>query len=79
MTSGAVAREGVRRQVSAAVRWSASVEKMIAAGVTTFIEVGPGKVLCGLIKSISKDVQLCNVENKESLEACLQKIAVSNV
>ena len=56
VTSGAVAREGVRRQVTASVRWTESVEKMIAAGVATFIEVGPGKVLCGLVRSISRKV-----------------------
>ncbi len=76
VNSGEVAREGVRRQVSASVRWSESVEKMIAAGVTTFVEVGPGKVLCGLIKSISKEVQLCNVENKASLEETIAKLGL---
>lgn len=76
VTTGEIAREGVRRQVSAAVRWAESVEKMIAAGVTTFVEVGPGKVLCGLIKSISKEVQLCNVENKTSLDETIVKLGL---
>jgi [acyl-carrier-protein] S-malonyltransferase len=74
VTSGAVARAGLLRQVSSSVRWSESVEKMIAEGVDTFIEVGPGKVLCGLVKGVSKEVQLLNVENSASLEAVLSKL-----
>jgi [acyl-carrier-protein] S-malonyltransferase len=40
---------------------------MIQSGVTRFIEIGPGKVLSGLVKRISKDVQLANVEDRNSL------------
>jgi [acyl-carrier-protein] S-malonyltransferase len=78
VTSGAVARDGLIRQVSSSVRWSESVEKMIAAGVDTFIEVGPGKVLCGLVKSISRDVQLLNVENQASLNDAVAKLKATN-
>ncbi|HEX4948783.1 MAG TPA: ACP S-malonyltransferase [Blastocatellia bacterium] len=74
VTSGEVARAGLIRQVSSSVRWSESVEKMIAEGVDTFVEVGPGKVLCGLVKSINRDVQLLNVENEASLEAVVSKL-----
>ena len=68
VTSGDVARAGLIRQVSSSVRWAESVATMIAQGVNTFIEVGPGKVLCGLVKSISRDVKLLNVENQASLK-----------
>jgi [acyl-carrier-protein] S-malonyltransferase len=74
VTAGEIAREGLIRQVSSSVRWAESVDQMIAQGVDTFIEVGPGKVLCGLVKSISRDVQLLNVENPASLEATINKV-----
>ena len=74
VTSGKVARAGLIRQVSSSVRWAESVETMIAQGVATFIEVGPGKVLCGLVKSISREVQWLNVENQASLEETLTKL-----
>ncbi len=75
--TGDVARAGLIRQVSSSVRWTESVEKLMAEGVTTFIEVGPGKVLCGLVKSISKEVTLMNVENLVSLEDALLKLRLS--
>ena len=74
VSTGNVARAGLIRQVSSSVRWTESVEKLIAEGVTSFIEVGPGKVLCGLVKSISKEVTLMNVENLASLEDSLAKL-----
>ena len=74
VSTGDVARAGLIRQVSSSVRWTGSVEKLIAEGVTAFIEVGPGKVLCGLLKSISKEVTLMNIENLASLEDSLAKL-----
>ena len=74
VNSGDVARAGLIRQVSSSVRWTESVERMIAEGVSTFIEVGPGKVLCGLVKGVSKEVRLLNVENAASLEDTLGKL-----
>lgn len=74
-TDAAQAREALVRQISSAVRWTESVAKLLAEGVTTFIEVGPGKVLSGLVKTIAKEVDtevvLLNVENSESLQAAL--------
>jgi [acyl-carrier-protein] S-malonyltransferase len=54
-------------QVCAPVLWEQSVQAMIAAGVQRFIEIGPGKVLSGLVKRISKDVEIANVEDRSSL------------
>lgn len=54
-------------QVCAPVLWEQSVNAMIQSGVTRFIEIGPGKVLSGLVKRISKDVQLANIEDRNSL------------
>ncbi len=55
-------------QVTAPVKWSESVELMIKEGVTRFVEVGPGKVLQGLVKSISKEVALAGVGTVEEIE-----------
>jgi [acyl-carrier-protein] S-malonyltransferase len=62
-------RNALVRQVVSPVRWVESVERMVAMGVTKFIEVGPGKVLAGLIKRINKDVEVVNVNSVETLEA----------
>ncbi len=59
--------DALTRQVSSPVRWLQSVETLMAEGVETFVEVGPGKVLSGLVKQISRDVRYLNVENAESL------------
>lgn len=56
------------RQVASSVRWQQSVEKMIADGVTTFIEIGPGKTLAGFMRKINKDVTVINIEKVEDLE-----------
>jgi [acyl-carrier-protein] S-malonyltransferase len=62
-------RELLVTQVSAPVRWDASVRRMVTDGVTSFIEIGPGKVLSGLVKRIDKEVQTCNVEDSQGLKA----------
>jgi len=63
------ARAGLIRQVSSAVRWVESVEAMVAAGVTEILEVGPGKVLCGLVRRIAPDVRTANVGTRQEIEA----------
>ena len=59
----------IESQVISPVRWQKTVENLIAEGVDTFIEVGVGKTLSGIIKKISPDVRVFNVENKETLDA----------
>lgn len=54
-------------QITSPVRWSASVERLIAQGISTFVEIGPGNVLTGLIKRIAPGVQLVNVRDAESI------------
>jgi len=51
------------------VRWQESVERLLREGVDTFVEVGPGAVLSGLVKKIDKSVRVLNVEDSASLEA----------
>ena len=58
----------VSAQVNHPVKWQKSVENMISNGVDTFIEVGVGKTLTGLIKKINADVKAVNIENKEGLD-----------
>jgi len=65
---GAEARSALRRQVSRPVLWQDSVQRLIAEGVGLFVEVGPGKVLIGLIRSIDKSVTMLNAEDEKSLE-----------
>jgi len=65
------ARDSLIRQVSSPVRWAQSVETMLAEGVETFVEVGAGKVLSGLVRQINRDVRCLNVENTDSLKASL--------
>lgn len=67
--SAAVARDGLVRQVSGTVRWQESVERLVREGVDTFVEVGPGTVLSGLIKKIDRNVRTLGVEDPASLEA----------
>jgi len=54
-------------QVSAPVRWDDSVREMVRLGVTSFVEIGPGKVLSGLVKRIDKEVATCNIEDSAGL------------
>lgn len=62
------------KQVSHPVRWEESMHLLYQEGVRVFVEVGPGKVLTGLIKKTLKDVLLLNVEDEASLQLTLQKL-----
>jgi len=74
VTDGDVARDALVRQVTAPVRWEESIRRLIAAGVTTFVEVGPGRVLCGLIRQIDKQVTTMNVEDEATLLAAVEAL-----
>jgi [acyl-carrier-protein] S-malonyltransferase len=69
--TGAEAKGSLIRQVSAPVRWVESVEKLIENGVDSIAEIGPGKVLTGLIKRIDKSIGLINIEDSISLDKYL--------
>ncbi len=71
------ARDSLVRQVSSPVRWLESVESLISAGITTFVEVGPGKVLSGLLRQINRDARGLNVEDSESLRSTSASLGVS--
>jgi [acyl-carrier-protein] S-malonyltransferase len=65
---GGEARDALIRQVASPVLWGDSVKLLLDEGVTRFIELGPGKVLSGLVKQMSREVQLLNIEDAESLD-----------
>ena len=69
VTAGAAARDALVRQVSRAVRWDEAVVAMIAAGVSVFVEVGPGKVLSGLLKRIDKNATAISVQSMADVGA----------
>ncbi len=75
VSTGDEARDALVRQVSMPVRWEESVRLLIDEGVTTFVEVGPGRVLTGLLRQIERSVAALNVEDEKSLGATLDKIA----
>ncbi len=62
-------RREMLAQVTGSVHWYEGINAMTAAGVTRFVECGPGKVLTGLIKRIAKDAQLFNIQDTATLEA----------
>ena len=74
-TSGEEARDALIRQVTMPVRWEESVRLLIDEGVNTFVEVGPGRVLTGLLRQIERSVATLNVEDEKSLVATLDKVA----
>ena len=71
---GNEAREALIRQVSMPVRWEESMRLLLDEGVNTFVEVGPGRVLTGLMRQIERSVTTLNVEDEKSLAATLDKI-----
>ncbi len=73
-TSGERARTALTEQVSSPVLWAQTIENLINAGVETFVEVGAGKVLSGLVRQINRDVRSLNVETTESLRNTLQSL-----
>jgi [acyl-carrier-protein] S-malonyltransferase len=74
-TEPAELRDALLRQVSSPVRWLESMQLLLDKDVETVIEVGPGKVLSGLMRQTNRDVRCLNVEDAASLEATLATLA----
>ena len=77
VTTAAAARDALIHQVTGAVRWVDCMNALKQAGADLFIEVGPGKVLCGLLKQIDPALKSLNVEDAASLEKTLAELAGS--
>jgi [acyl-carrier-protein] S-malonyltransferase len=72
--SGAQAREALIRQVTQPVRWLESVEFLAGHGVQSFVEIGPGKVLSGLVRQIDRNLSCVNIEDEASLRAAREAL-----
>jgi [acyl-carrier-protein] S-malonyltransferase len=71
------ARDALIRQVTGSVKWDQSMRTLIASGGLTFVEVGPGKVLCGLLRQIDRTRRCANVGDEASLQKALQQLATA--
>ena len=61
-------------QVSSSVRWQQCVETMIADGVDTFVEIGPGKTLSGFMRKINRNVKVINIQTVEDFEKAVEEL-----
>lgn len=68
VTDKGAVKDLLTKQVSSSVRWQQTIERMLADGVDTFIEIGPGKTLSGFMRKIDKSVKTINIEKLEDLE-----------
>ncbi len=75
VSTGDASRDALIRQVTGAVRWDESVRLLIARGVQTFVEVGPGKVLFGLMRQIDRTQKCLNVADEASLQKTMEYFA----
>jgi [acyl-carrier-protein] S-malonyltransferase len=62
------------RQVTSPVRWEEVITRLVKEGAETFVEVGPGKVLSGLVRRIAPEVRVLNVEGRPSLDATMETL-----
>jgi [acyl-carrier-protein] S-malonyltransferase len=76
--SRAEVRDALVRQVSSPVRWLESIELLLQEGVETFVEVGPGKVLSGLVRQIRREARCLNVEDAASLDATREALRAAS-
>lgn len=65
-------RELLEKQISSPVRWQQSVERLLADGFDTFVEIGPGRTLSGFVKKINREVTVLNVDKHEDLDKCME-------
>jgi [acyl-carrier-protein] S-malonyltransferase len=73
------ARDTLLRQVTGSVKWDPCIRLLIAQGVQKFIEVGPGKVLCGLMRQIDRSKTCLNVSDDPSLTRTLESLTRAHV
>ena len=76
VTSASLVREGLMRQVTAPVRWEESIRRLRQEGVELFVEVGPGKVLSGLVRQIDRAAECLRVEDSATLSEVTARLAL---
>ena len=74
VTDEAEVKPLLMKQVSSSVRWQQSVEAMLADGVDTFIEIGPGKTLAGFMRKIDRTVKVLNIEKLEDVDRVVEAL-----
>jgi [acyl-carrier-protein] S-malonyltransferase len=65
------------RQVVAPVRWHELIETMLDVGIDTFVEIGPGRVLAGLVRSIRRSARVLPAGEPEAIEAAVDELSVA--
>lgn len=68
-------KELLKLQISSPVKWQQSVERMLADGVDTFVEIGPGKTLSSFVKKINKEVTVLNIDKYEDFSKCVEVLS----
>lgn len=71
-------KELLEKQVASSVRWEQSIRRMLAEGVDTFVEIGPGKTLTGFLKKIDKEASVFNIEKWEDVDAVTEAVCQNN-
>lgn len=74
LTTASQVRKALVDQVSSPVRWEESIRRLLQEGVKTFVEVGPGRVLSGLVKRIEREVEVLNVEDTTGLQTAAESL-----
>lgn len=78
VTTGDLCRDALIRQVTGAVQWVKSMQALLALGTENLVEVGPGKVLCGLMKQIDRSRSCVNVQDEESLQKTVNHFSAAS-
>lgn len=74
VNDSAQTKELLAKQIASSVRWQQSVENMIAEGVDTFVEIGPGKTLAGFIRKINKGIPVYNIQTVEDIDKVIEAL-----
>lgn len=77
VTSASDIRDALRRQVASQVRWVESVQTMVKSGINTFVEVGPGTALAGMIRKIQRDLKVLNVQDAAGIQRTVDALSTN--
>jgi [acyl-carrier-protein] S-malonyltransferase len=75
VTAASIVREGLKQQVTSPVRWEESIRRLRREGVELFVEVGPGKVLSGLVRQIDRAAECLRVEDSVTLNEVVARLS----